>query len=580
MQDQITTLGILFLFAVIGGLIAGRFKQPVVLALMILGALIGPNLFGIVKDASMIDLMIEFGTILFLFGVGMEFSLKKLMKTGSKAIVVSIFKVGIMFFLGFTAVMLLGFDAVTAAFVGVAISFSSTMIIMNVLKQKAMINRKEVPIIIGVLVLEDIFGVIALTFFASMRESGAMGLLSGIQTLVISLSVLVIAYVLMSKFAEGIVNWLTKHAGEEIIPFISLGLCAGFAYLAFALELSPGAGAFLAGSVVSTFRDVKVFEHSIKPHSFMFTSFFFIAMGTMIDFSAILENLTLIIVLSGVIIAGLFIAMGLVTKVFAGFNSSNAVFSTIAMLPPGVFSLLVAKESIKFNVATDLVSIISVIIFVLSIVMTLGLKYMSMFNDRIDTKKPGRIGAKIDKLSRYISNFFDEIDLETTYTRRLKMKATRTMFFGIGAIISLVAALRVTNVINPSPVIKYVIYGLGLILGGYLAYRASKESKDLNSLIIRVLSSLEGGTRIGRTRLIVKNLRWGIFLVIMGLFLPLAMYAFKASLIFLIGPALVVCVGVYFFANAMTLMSGVSMDHKYAVHTYKKVNISTKGFKY
>lgn len=571
-ETQLITLGLLFLFSIIGGLLAGRFKQPVVLGLMLIGALIGPNLLNIVSDHETIDLMIEFGAILFLFVVGLEFSLKQLMKTGVKSIVISIFKVGIMFFIGFTTIMVLGLDSTTAAFFGVALSFSSTMIIMNILKQKEMIKRKEIPTLLAVLVIEDIFGVVALTFFAAMKDAGPSGLVIGIENLILSLTILIIAYLVVSKFAERMSKWMTKHAGEEIIPFIALGLCAGFAYLAYSLNLSPSAGAFLAGSIVSTFKASKIFEHSIKPHSLMFTSFFFIAMGTIIDFNAIAQNWKIILVLFATSILGLFIAVGIITRIFSGFNSRSAVFGSLAMLPPGVFSMLVAKESMKYGVSVDVVSIISVLIFVLSITMALLLKHLVKIHDKLENHKPAGIDAGIERLSIYINTFFEELKIENTYTKKLKIKASKTMT-KVGVIILSIALLsKLNSVLNLGGIYNYIIPALILIGIILLVPKIKKDFKEITTLTVKILTTLEGGAKVNTTKKIINNLKMGMVLIILGMFSPLAIYVLKGTLIYLIPAAALILLGLFFVMMAIRLLNNISMSYKYTIHNYKKID--------
>ena len=81
-----------------------------------------------------------------------------------------------------------------------------------------------------------------------------------VENLILSITILIIAYIVVSKFADKIFSLMIKNASEEIITFIGLALCAGFAYLAYVLGISPSAGAFLAGSVIAAVKDSKTFE--------------------------------------------------------------------------------------------------------------------------------------------------------------------------------------------------------------------------------------------------------------------------------------------------------------------------------
>lgn len=564
------------MFAIVGGLISSRFKQPVVLGLLIVGTLIGPNAFNLVNDKEMIDLMIEFGAILFLFVIGLEFSLNKLLKTGVKSLIITLFKVGTMFFTGFLTTVVLGFDVVTAAFVGVAVSFSSTMIILNILKQKGLAKRQELPVLIAVLVLEDIFGVVALTFFAAMKESGAAGVLAGIEHLILSLTVLIFVYVLMSKFAERFIVWLTKNVADDLIVFISLGLCAGFAYLAFLLGLSPSAGAFLAGSVVASFKESKQFEHAVKPHSFMFTSFFFIAMGTMINVGAILDQWFTILVVIVASLIGLFLAVGLVTRLLANFRGESSIFSTLAMLPPGSFSLLVARESTKFNVGFDIVTTISVSIIIMSILMSFSVKHSDSLFERFFSKKKSGIKNAVSSFSNYISSFFNEVELESTFSNKLKKKSAKLSLFVLSVVFSGILFAEILNWLSLSGILLYVICCLMGIIMLFLLYNLVSVFKEVNVLVVKILANLEGGVNLKRTKVLVKFMLRGFMLILIGLFSPMLIYIFSLNSYFIGVSSLLLALGIFMLSRSWKLLKNVSLDYKYTIHRYKKADFNYK----
>ncbi|MFA6888175.1 MAG: cation:proton antiporter [Candidatus Woesearchaeota archaeon] len=143
METELLTIITLCVFAVIGGMIAKRFKQPTVLGLLVIGALIGPNTLNLVSNQQWIDMIIEFGAILLLFVVGLEFDLTKLVKVGFKGITVAVLKVGIAFFIGFQVAALLGYSTLIGIFAGAIISFSSTVVIIKVLSRNHCITDKK-----------------------------------------------------------------------------------------------------------------------------------------------------------------------------------------------------------------------------------------------------------------------------------------------------------------------------------------------------------------------------------------------------------------------------------------------------
>jgi len=570
--ELLINLGILIFFSILGGIISTKLKQPFVLGLLLVGTLIGPNALGLIANPELIDIFIEFGAILFLFIVGMEFSVNKIMGVGIKAIIVSVFKVGIMFFVGFSTIVLLGFDIATATFTGVMLSFSSTMIIMNVLKQKKLIHRKEIPLLITVLVLEDLFGVIALIFFKAMKTSGGLTLINSVQNLIISLTILILAYIIISKFAEKLITWIHSNTNDEMILFTGLLLCAGFSLLAYYLDLSPSAGAFLAGSIISNFKEAKSFHKSIQPYNFMFTSFFFISMGTMINLGAILSNYWVILVLLISIFIGLIFAVGLVTKIFANYNSESAVFSTIVMLPPGVFSLLMAKESLAYGVSIDLISVVSIIILILSVVLSiLSVKTNVLLEEVNKRRNKDSVSNKVIKaISEYFETLFDELNSDNAYTKSVKKSSGKLFkqlcFFIFSAIILKEILQRVFNY----SIFYFILVVSILILSLQLVYLI-KFFNNLRESIISLMSSLDGGIKVKKIRNGTNHLLFAVILLFIGIFFPLIIFMLGWSKLFLFISVLILIWSTSCFYN-----SGKSFNRL----TYYSTGFKYKKFNY
>ena len=107
MAAELISLGVLFLCAIVGGIIANRFKQPAVFGLLLVGAIMGPSALNLVQDANMIKMMADFGAILILFIIGLEFDVSKLMKLGARSILIGLLKFAIVLFFGNETTLLL-----------------------------------------------------------------------------------------------------------------------------------------------------------------------------------------------------------------------------------------------------------------------------------------------------------------------------------------------------------------------------------------------------------------------------------------------------------------------------------------
>src|SRR3989338_2001291 len=141
--QELVNLAILFFFAVIGGIIANRFKQPAVIGLLIVGALIGPHAFNLVKDTEMMGSIVEFGAILLLFVIGLEFSLPKFVKVGFKAMMIGVFKIGIIYFFTYELSLIIGLSQQAATVFAVILSLSSTVAIVRILQSKGLYRERS-----------------------------------------------------------------------------------------------------------------------------------------------------------------------------------------------------------------------------------------------------------------------------------------------------------------------------------------------------------------------------------------------------------------------------------------------------
>ena len=534
MQSELLALGVLFFFAIVGGVISKRFKQPTVLALLMIGAVVGPNTLNIVSNQEWIDMIIEFGAILLLFVVGLEFNLAKLFKLGFKGITIAVLKTGIAFFIGFQAALLLGYSTVVGIFCGAILSFSSTVVIVKVLEQKALYNRQETPLLLAVLILEDILAVVALIFFSGMQNATGTNLFEMVEHIIIGLTTLLLAYVVMLRVSSYFFKWLLKNGTDDITTFLALGFCAGFSVLAYALGLSPSAGAFLAGSIIASLPQAKSFEHAVAPYSLIFSSLFFIAMGTLVNFNSIKPNIGLIAALLLAVIVSRFIAVGLVSYVFAGFRGDQIFFSSLAMISVGEFALLIAKQSTGFALGIDIVTITSVIIFATAVIMSVSVAYSSRVSDVWSaTKTSSYLSNSLSSLAWYVRSFFDQVDTENSETRRFK-----TAFFSTGIALLLFSYLFVgwnkiiglAHTFELSQTYIYVIhavFGILIILGLTAVYRRIRYTQET---LVHVLTGIDRMMNHRKSQRILTNMFFVAVFFVSALFFPLIMFVFELPL--------------------------------------------------
>ncbi len=543
MEQELITLGILFFFALIGGVLAARFKQPVLLGLLVVGAAIGPKALGLIKSENILAPMIEFGAILMLFVIGLEFDISKLKKIGLKAILIATTNSAILTFVGFMISILLGFNVQTAMFMGVIISFGSTVVIVKVLENKGMMHRQEVPLLLAVLIIEDILAVLIITFFSGVMEKGS-SLMSNIESMLISMVLLIVSYIIFVRFIKPLLAWTLKNnSSDEITTFTALALCAGFAYLAYYLKLSPAVGAFMAGSIVASLPSSKEFEKAIMPYNLVISSFFFIAIGTLIDFAVIKENIMIILLFVAVVIITKLITFSSLVYFFANMKGDKMFFSSVAMCSVGEFSLLIAKQSTKFNLGIDLVSISAAIIAISALIMSIAISYSDRLYQPTMENMPYSFRKKMDETSSYIKSISEELDLDNKHSQGLKNNITGFLS-SLLVIMLIIFGWRKLSVFMisqglSSSILTTTYMAVMILLTAGLFYTAIKMKRIVKSLSEIFANATNMRNTIQSKKIVIKMFMiLGTIITILSF--PFMMFMFNLEKIYLIIPGILI----------------------------------------
>lgn len=434
MANIFVELVVVILFATIGGLIAARFRQPPVVGLLIIGALIGPHALQLVQESTVINAFADLGAVLLLFTIGVEFSVSKILELGLKTIAIALLKMGFCFFIAYEASLLMGFNLVTSLIIGSIIAVTSTALTIKLLEQKNLISHFDAPLLVAVLIVEDVLAVLALTFFSSLKY-GTQNSIDLIFSFAAAVALLGIIYFALLFFLKPFIKWITKYQANDLIPLIALGLVAGMSYLAQAVGLSLSIGAFLAGSIIPSLPKGEVLERSITPFVLAFSSMFFLSMGMLVNASIISVAFQVVIVFIVLNIFAKFIGMS-VSTYFAGFSSRTAVLGGLAMLSVGEFSLIIAKEGASLAKGIDLVGLTAALVLTSALSSALLLERSDKIHALLKTLLP----EGIKSIGRNVTIYFREIarDLEP---RSLLYHTTINKIKKIGVAIIAIAAI-------------------------------------------------------------------------------------------------------------------------------------------
>lgn len=392
--------GIVLLFAALAGILSVKFKIPPVVGLLFAGILLGPSLFNFI-DPPTIQLIADLGSILLLFMVGVEFSVAKLFSSGLRAVLSGFLLILLTFTIMHEISILMGFDQITSLFLASVFSMSSTAIMMKILEQKKLLGHTEVPLLITILVIEDIVAVFLLTFFSNLKN-GAYNPESIFGAILISLGILIFSYFILLRLIRKLSVIFFRYQTEDTLILFSLALGIGMSSLAVLLNLSPAVGAFLAGSIVAGLPNGKDFENSIRPFSVVFSSFFFLSIGMLVDLSALFASLDITLLLVFSFLITVFLATAFAFYLISS-SGKASIFAGLAMLPLGEFSLLIAKESIGV-IQLNLVSIVSIGVLLSSILCSISLRKSDNIYHFLKQKTPSKLLETLKNASGYFRN--------------------------------------------------------------------------------------------------------------------------------------------------------------------------------
>lgn len=351
-------------------LIFKKLKQPVVLGYILAGFLASPKFEYLpsISNLDNISFWAELGIVIIMFSLGLEFSFRKLLNSGSSAVATALIIITGMTFAGFGVGKLLHMNTINCIFLGGMISMSSTTIILKALTDLGMRQKKFATLVLSVLIIEDLFAVVMLVLLSSM----AMGDIHG-QELVFSIAkllfFLIIWFVVGVYLLPGFLVKCRRYLNDETLLVVSMALCFGMAvfsvYCGFSLEL----GAFVMGSILAGTMAAERIEHVIGGVKDLFGSVFFISVGMMVDPHVITAYWGEILLLAAVVIIGMII-FGTLGMLATGQTLKVAMQSGFSLTQIGEFSFIIASLGMSLGVLEPSLYPIIVAVSVITIFTT------------------------------------------------------------------------------------------------------------------------------------------------------------------------------------------------------------------
>lgn len=348
----LTNLALVLCVAAVTTFVFQRIRQPVVFGYLLAGMIIGPHVsIPLVVDESMVQTLSELGVILIMFGLGLEFSLRTLIKVGPSSGLVALIDNSAMMFFGYLLGRLLGWSTLESVYAGAIVAISSTTIIVKAFAEQGVTGRFT-QIVFGILIFEDLFAILLIATLTTLSTSGGVSAADLAVTggrLVLFLTGLIgVGLLLVPRTIRAVV----RLDRPETTLVVSLGICFSAALLALNFGYSVALGAFIAGSLVAESGEAKVVEHAVAGVRDMFGAIFFVAVGMMIDPRLVAEHWVAVVAFTAVVMAGKLFAVS--TGAFVtGYDVRTSIQAGMSLTQIGEFAFIIAAVGLTTGATRD-----------------------------------------------------------------------------------------------------------------------------------------------------------------------------------------------------------------------------------
>ena len=325
-----------------------RIKWPPVLGFLITGMIIGPYGLSLVSAMEEIELLSEIGIILLLFVIGMELSIKQLISIRKTVFIGGSLQVGLTILVVGLVYYLLGYTWNESVFTGFLFSLSSTAIVLKVLQDKNEVSAQHGRNVLGILIFQDIIVVPMMLMVPILAGKSGNPMMSLASLGLKSVAVFGITFISARYLAPRLMHAVALTKSRELFVLTTITLCFAIAFLTSEAGLSLALGAFLAGLIISESEYSHQATSHILPFREVFTSFFFISVGMMLDLPFFFNHLGMILML----VLGVFILKSTLAAIAVAvlkYPPKTVLLTGLSLFQVGEFAFILSKVGIKYG---------------------------------------------------------------------------------------------------------------------------------------------------------------------------------------------------------------------------------------
>lgn len=386
-------LAIIVIAAKVMGIVARKCKAPQVVGEIIAGLIIGPSVLGLVQQSDFLIQMAEIGVILLMFSAGLETNLNDLLKTGPIAFLIACAGVfiplvgGSFLYMGFYGAAPWGSDKFyTAVFIGVIMTATSVSITVQSLKELGKLKGKVGTTILSAAIIDDVIGIIVLTFVIAFKNPESKPLTVVINTVLFFVFAIIVGFISYKIF-----KWVdNRYPHTRRIPIAGLAYCLALAYIAESyFGIADITGAYVAGIILCSIRDSEYIAEKMDINSYMvFGPVFFASIGLKTSIDNM--NMEILLFSIGFVIVALItkiIGCGLMARILR-FSNMDSLKIGVGMMTRGEVALIVSQKGLAVGLLSPVYFTSVILLIIVSSISTpILLKLLFSKDDPGDPKR-------------------------------------------------------------------------------------------------------------------------------------------------------------------------------------------------
>jgi CPA2 family monovalent cation:H+ antiporter-2 len=356
-----------------------RIQLPSILGFLVTGILIGPHGLGLVSESEQIELISEIGVILLLFVIGMELSIKHLVSIKNTVFIGGSLQVGLTILVAGSGYYFLGNSWEESLFVGFLFSLSSTAIVLKVLQDRNEMSAPQGRNALAILIFQDII-VVPMMLFTPIIAGQGGDVTGSILMLLLKTAVVILITILSARYlVPRLMHGIAKTDSQELFLITTITICFAVAFLTAEAGLSLALGAFLAGLVISESEYSHQATSVILPFRELFTSFFFISVGMLLDLQFFWGNIGIVML---IVVAVFFIKSIIAALAIAVLKYPPRTFllTGLALFQVGEFAFILSKVGIQYDLLDPETNQYFLAVSIVSMLLT---PFVIIFSERI-----------------------------------------------------------------------------------------------------------------------------------------------------------------------------------------------------